>query len=241
MLHKTRGIVFKSTDYSESSIVVQVFTEKFGMQPYLVQGAKKPKAKIRQNMLQPLHLLDMVVYHKASGSIQRLKEIKNNPVFNEIPYNVIKSSIAFFLNEVLYKSVKQQTEDVALFDYIFHGIELLDRLEDGLANFHLLFLLRLSQFLGFYPHQGDGGYADYFDLQTGSYSRVPPPHTFVLQPPHTAYWTALLKSRFETLASVSIPVAERRILLEKILDYFRLHVDGFGEIKSHHVLEEVLA
>src|ERR1700742_703685 len=118
MLQKTRGIVFKTTDYGESSIVTQVFTEKFGLQSYMVNGAKKPKAKIGRNMLQPLHLLDMVVYHKESGSVQRIKELKNSPMLQTIPYNVIKSSIVLFLNEVLYKAVKQQSADENLFDFI---------------------------------------------------------------------------------------------------------------------------
>src|ERR1700739_1195719 len=107
MLHKTRGIVFKSTDYGESSVIVQVFTEKFGLQSYIINGVKKPKAKITQNMLQALNLLNMVVYHKNTGQVQRISELKASPVLQSIPYNVVKSSIAIFLNEVLYKAVKQ--------------------------------------------------------------------------------------------------------------------------------------
>ncbi|HEY1023883.1 MAG TPA: DNA repair protein RecO, partial [Sphingobacteriaceae bacterium] len=105
MLHKTRGIVFKTTDYSESSVVVQVFTEKFGLQSYLINGVKRPKAKIRSNILQPLHLLDMVVYHKPAGNIQRVAEVRQVPVFQTIPYDVVKSSLVLFLNEVLHKSI----------------------------------------------------------------------------------------------------------------------------------------
>jgi DNA repair protein RecO (recombination protein O) len=85
MLHKTRGIVFKTTDFGENSIIVQVFTEKFGLQSYMVNGAKKPKAKIGRNMLQPLHLLEMVVYHKNTGNVQRIKELKNSPQLLTIP------------------------------------------------------------------------------------------------------------------------------------------------------------
>lgn len=96
MLHKTRGIVFKVTDYAESSLIVQIYTEQFGLQSYIVNGAKKPRAKIHQSMLQPLYLLDMVVYHKAGGSVQRISELKNAPVLQSIPYDVIKSSIALF-------------------------------------------------------------------------------------------------------------------------------------------------
>src|SRR5882757_6416664 len=151
MLHKTRGIVFKTTDYGESSVVVQVFTEKFGLQSYMVNGAKKPKAKISCNMLQPLHLLDMVVYHKETGNVQRIKEVKNSPVLQTIPYDVIKSSLALFLNEVLYKAIKQQAADENLFGFIFNSIEWMDHQPEGIVNFHLFFLTRLTRYLGFYP------------------------------------------------------------------------------------------
>src|SRR3954463_15310211 len=123
MLHKTRGIVFKTTDYGETSVIVQVFTEKFGLQSYIINGARKPKAKITHNMLQPLHLLDMVVYHKNTGQVQRVAELKNSPVLQSIPYVMIKNCIALFLNEVLYKAVKQQSADENLFDFIFNAIE----------------------------------------------------------------------------------------------------------------------
>src|ERR1700750_1123629 len=151
MLHKTRGIVFKTTDYGESSVIVQIFTEKFGLQSYIINGVKKPKAKITRNMLQPLHLLEVVVYHKANSGIQRISELKNSPVLLSIPYDVIKSCIAIFLNEVLYKAIKQQTSDEHLFDFVFNSIEWLDHQQEGLANFHLLFLIRLTRYLGFYP------------------------------------------------------------------------------------------
>src|ERR1700748_1892988 len=126
MLHKTRGIVFKTTDYSETSVIVQVFTEKFGLQSYIINGVKKAKAKISRNMLQPLHLLDMVVYHKNAGNVQRISELKNSPVLQTIPYDVIKSSLAIFLNEMLYKSLRQQSADENLFGFIFSAVEWLD-------------------------------------------------------------------------------------------------------------------
>ena len=111
MLHKIRGIVIKTTDYSESSVVAQIFTDKFGLQSYLINGVKKTKSKIKSNMLQPLHLLEMVVYHKPTGNLQRISELRNQPVLQSIPYDTIKSSLALFINEVLYKSLKQHYED----------------------------------------------------------------------------------------------------------------------------------
>ena len=241
MLHKTRGIVFKCTNYSESSVIVQVFTEKFGLQSYIINGVKKPKAKISLNMLQPLHLLDMVVYAKATTQVQRVSEIRQSPQLQTIPYDIVKSSLALFLNEVIYKSVRQQGQDDALFEFIFHAIELLDKLEEGLANFHLYFLLRLTRFLGFFPEKKGYSPQAYFDLQNACYSNHPPAHDFVIAPEICVHWQALIESEFEALAHLQIRASERRQLLEHLLDYYRLHVDHFGELKSQAVLAEIFA
>jgi DNA repair protein RecO (recombination protein O) len=240
MLHKTRGIVFKVTDYGDSSVIVQVYTEKFGLQSYIVNGAKKPKAKIHRNMLQPLHLLDMVVYHKNTGSVQRIAELKNVPVLQSIPYDIIKSSLTMFLNEVLYKSVKQQTPDENLFQFIFHSVELLDQQTSSPANFHLVFLIRLSRYLGFYPDQNKPWGADYFDMKDGVFTKYKPENWQYLSPPHTENFYQLLKYGFENMEHISLKNDERRYLLNKLLEYYAQHVEGFGNIRSHEVLEEVL-
>ena len=239
MLHKTRGIVFKATDYGDTSIIVQVFTEKFGLQSYIINGAKKPKAKISRNMLQPLHLLNMVVYHKNTGNVQRIKELKNAPQLLSVPYDVVKSSIALFLNEVLYKAVKQQAADENLFDFIFNSVELLDHETTGLANFHLLFLVKLTRFLGFYPDRFVAGEADYFDLQHGTFFRYKPSGTLYLSPPHTQNFVKLLEGSFENIGQIKLPNDERRYLIQKLLEYYTLHIEGFGNVKAHEVLEEI--
>jgi DNA repair protein RecO (recombination protein O) len=240
MLHKTRGIVFKTTDYGETSVIVQVFTEKFGLQSYIINGVKKPKAKISRNMLQALHLLDMVVYHKNTGQVQRVSELKNSPQLQTIPYDVIKSSLVIFLNEVLYKAVRQQSADENMFDFIFNAIEWLDHQSEGLANFHLLFLTRLTRYLGFYPEQIAAVGMDFFDMKNGVFSRYKPEGFYYLSPPHTQNFCALLQCNFENLGRLTFSNDERRYLLNKLLEYYSLHVEGFGNIKSHEVLEEVL-
>ncbi|GAA4319890.1 DNA repair protein RecO [Mucilaginibacter gynuensis] len=240
MLHKTRGIVFKTTDYSESSVVVQIFTEKFGLQSYLINGVKKPKAKISRNMIQPLHLLDLVVYHKNNGGVQRISELKNAPVFKTIPYDVVKSSIAMFLNEVLYKAAKQQAADENLFSFIFSAIEWLDHQTEGLANFHLLFLIQLTRYLGFYPDKTWAGNADYFDMKNGVFSRMKPDTTLYLSPPHTQNFYNLLHCSFENAANIKLTMDERRYLIAKLLEYYALHIENFGNVHSHEILEEVL-
>jgi DNA repair protein RecO (recombination protein O) len=240
MLHRTRGIVLKTTPYSENSVVVQVFTEKFGLQSYLVNGVKKPKAKIKLNMLQPLHLLEMIVYHKANGNLQRISELRNQPVLQSIPYDVIKSSLALFINEVLYKSLKMHYEDEAMFSFIFNSIELLDKSQEGIANFHLYFLIKLTKYLGFYPDRTLERDANFFDLKDGVYALSQPPHVYILDENLTKDFALLINASFENLPQLTITLKHRKDLLKKILDYYRLHIESFGEVKSHLILEEVL-
>lgn len=241
MLHKTRGIVFKVTDYGETSVIVQVFTEKFGMQSYIINGVKRAKARISRNMLQPLHLLDMVVYNNNTGAVQRIKELKNVPLLQSIPYDVVKSGVTLFLNEILYKAVKQPTPDEQLFEYIFNAVELLDNQDSGLANFHLLFLIGLTRYLGFYPDTSNAAEADYFDMKNGVFTRYKPETTFYLSPPYTQIFYTLIKYGFEKMSQVKISNDERRYLINRLLEYFAMHVEGFGNIHSHEILEEVLS
>ncbi|RZJ17908.1 MAG: DNA repair protein RecO [Acinetobacter sp.] len=241
MLHKTRGIVLKTTLYSESSVVVQVFTEKFGIQSYLINGVKKPKAKISMNVLQSLHLLDMVVYHKMNTQIQRVAEARPSPVFRSIPYHLIKNTIVQFLNEVLYKSIRQQNVDENLFNFIYNAISWFDETDEPSVNFHLAFLLKLSRFLGFAPHSQTRNDQKYFDLQEGDFTSVMPIHPYFIDKVDADWFLLLFNTPFEKIFEIKLDNASRRFLLDKILVYYTLHTASFGQIKSHQVLEDVLS
>ncbi|WP_231459066.1 MULTISPECIES: DNA repair protein RecO [unclassified Pedobacter] len=241
MLHKVRGIVLKTTNYSESSVIVQVFTDKFGMQSYLINGVKKPKAKIKMNMLQSLHLLDMVVYHKTNTSIQRVSEVRQVPVFKTIPYDIVKTSIVIFLNEVLYKSIRQQSADEGLFDYIFNSIAWFDENEELNPNFHLSFLLKLTRFLGFSPNERRRTDQVYFDLQEGEFLSRVPIHSNYLQLDDALGFISLFNTSLEKISDIKMSNNQRRFLLDKILVFYTLHTASFGEVQSHKILETLLS
>lgn len=241
MLHKVRGIVLKTTNYSESSVIVQVLTDKFGMQSYLINGVKKPKAKIKMNMLQSLHLLDMVVYHKANTNIQRVSEVRQTPVFKSIPYDMVKTSIVIFLNEVLYKSIRQQSADEDLFDYIFNSVAWFDEVEEISPNFHLSFLLKLTRFLGFAPNQKRRNDQVYFDLQEGEFFSRVPIHANYLQLDDALQFISLFNTPLEKNSEIKLANTQRRFLLDKILVFYALHTASFGTVQSHKILETLLS
>lgn len=240
MQHKTRGIVLRVSDYSESSVVVKIYTEKFGLQSYIINGVKKPRAKIKMNMLQPLHLLDMVVYHKQNAGLQKVSDIRNLPVLTTIPYDIIKSSIAIFLNEILYKSLKEQSEDIFLFEYIYKAVELLDESRTSTANFHLIFLTKLTKFLGFYPDMSYADSSTYFDLKNGIFTNVHPNHSYIIVGTELNFFVKIMRASLNNIDALKIDAVNRKHLLEKMIDYFSLHIDNFGIVKSREILEEVL-
>jgi DNA repair protein RecO (recombination protein O) len=241
MLHKTRGIVLKTTFYGDTGVVVQIFTEKFGIQSYLINGVRKPKAKVNINILQPLHLLEMVVYFKANTSIQRVKELQSSPIFRSIPYDIIKSTIVMFLNEVLYKSIRQQHTDEHLFDFIYNSIAWFDEAQDASINFHLAFLLKLSRYLGFAPSTETKSTEHYFDLQEGAFSSRLPVHPYYMDKEDAVIFIALFTTPLDKLDQVNLTKSTRRSILNKILVFYTLHTASFGEIRAHQVLEEVLS
>ncbi len=241
MLHKVKGIVLKTTNYSETSVIVQVLTDKFGMQSYLINGVKKPKAKIKMNMLQSLHLLDMVVYHKANTNIQRISELRQTPVFKTIPYDIVKTSIVIFLNEVLYKSIRQQSADESLFDYLFNAIAWFDEVEVINPNFHLSFLLKLTRFLGFSPNEKKRSDQVYFDLQEGEFVSRVPIHSNYLQLEDAVSFILLFNTPLENISEIKMSNVRRRFLLDKILVFYTLHTASFGEVQSHKILETLLS
>lgn len=227
--------------YSESSVVVQIFTDKFGIQSYLINGVKKPKAKIPISVLQPLHLLDMVVYHKTNSQMQRVAEARPSPVFKSIPYHVVKNTIVQFLNEVLYKSIRQQHSDENLFDFIYNAISWFDEANDASVNFHLAFLLKLSRFLGFAPREQTRNDQKYFDLQEGDFTSLQPLHPHFMDKASADYFLLLFASPFEKINEIKLSNVTRRLILDKILVYYTLHTASFGQIKSHQILEDVLS
>jgi DNA repair protein RecO (recombination protein O) len=241
MLHKTRGIIFHTTEYSETSIIAKVYTELFGVQSYIVNGVRKKKAKTRSNVFQPLTLVEMVVYHNERGGLQRLSEIRIVQPYKSIPFDIRKSSMVIFLDEILYRSLKEENSNPVLFEYLSSALQLLDLQPNAGNSFHLLFLLRLTRFLGFFPNGRFSDGAPYFDLQEGIYKSVSPSHPFFLEAALSEKFDRLVEGCGDLTSDLQLTSEERRNLLERTLEYYRLHIDGMGEVRSHRILEEVFA
>jgi DNA repair protein RecO (recombination protein O) len=220
MLHKTRGVVFRFTKYGETSIIASIFTEHFGLQSYIINGARSKSAKGKIALYQPLTLLDMVVYHKENANIMRIKEVKCFHPYQELSSDIKKSTIAFFLNEIVNKCVKEQSHPQELCDFLFNSLVSLDNGKQ-VENFHLIFLIQLSRLLGFGPYNPE-------DILTGLF----------LSDEEQSLLLELLQAGYAS--HITINTIQRRNILDVLLRFYTTHMDNFGEVRSLPVLRELI-
>jgi DNA repair protein RecO (recombination protein O) len=226
MLHKTQGIVLNYMRYRDTSIIVKIYTEKFGIQSYIENGIRSIRSKNKIALFQPMTLLDLVVYHDERKPIQRIAEVRCLQPFKSLPYDIGKSSIALFLIEILGKTLKEEEENQSLFGFLQQSILVLDELE-RFENFHLIFLLQLSFFLGFSPHEA-AEISNQFQENNIGLAVTEVDELALNQLIEATYGSELNLNR-----------THRNHLLDVIIIYYRLHIENFGNIKSLQVLKEV--
>ena len=238
MIAKTRGIVLRNTNYSENSIVTKIFTSVYGVQSYLINGIRNNKGVIKTAIIQPLNLLDLEVYHKPNGGLQRIKEARPNPMLQDIPVNISKSCVGMFVSEVLNKSLNEEEPHPDLFEFLEEFICFLDATEESLALIPHYFLLGLSKHLGFFPEL-DYSVSLTLDLQEGRmiaaesspYSLEANENDLLMQL-NTLNLTAIQK--IETNKSTRVG------LLKKLISYYQIHIVGNVNFKSLEILNKVL-
>ncbi len=219
MLYKTRAIVLKSIKYGDSGLVIQAYTEDFGRQSVLVHGVRKRKGKFSSFFFEPLSLLNLDMYYKESRDLQSLKEAKPGIVLHNLLSDIKKSTVAIFIAEILYRCLREVETNKPLFNYLFHAIQMLDIAEAGIENFHLIFLIQLSKFLGIYPKNN----SELINYKTERDRQL----------------NYLFEYSLQDIGRIKIERTNRKELLNNLINYYRDHLEGMGEIKSLQVLHEV--
>jgi DNA repair protein RecO (recombination protein O) len=219
VVHKTTGIVFKFFKYRETSVIVKIFTARFGVQTYIVNGVRSgKKGRGKMALLQPLTLLDMVVYYKENSEIQRMSEMRCHYPYRSIPYDVRKTSMALFIAEVLYKCVREEGESERLYLFLEQSLLVLDELDEGYQNFHLQFLLKLSKFLGYGMDASISFFQSFHEKEIGMIRE-------------------LLEESYAH--NLRMERSQRQLLLRHILEFYQQHNEGLRELRSVKVLQEL--
>jgi DNA repair protein RecO (recombination protein O) len=244
MLHDSKGIVLRTVKYGETSVIVLIFTEKFGIQSYLVNGVRtsSKKGSGKANLFQPSAILELVAYYNELKQLQRLREFKWGQLYNHIFSDVPKNAVALFMVELLTKCLKQPEANADLFHFVEDAFLHLDESNETVtANFPLFFILHLAVFFGFRIHDDYSEYNSILDLEEGIFVHERPTHPHFLEDKQSLITSQLLKvMQPEELNDILLNHEFRRNLLHMYETYYALHIQDFGVMKTLPVLEEIL-
>jgi len=243
-LHKTKGIVLRAVKYGETSLIVTIFTELFGVQSYIVNGVRTStkKGTGKANLFQPTAILELVVYHNELKHLNRIKEFKWHFLYQHIFSDVPKNAVALFMIELLTKCLKQPEANPELFEFCEDAFMHLDESNGAvMANFPLFFALHLPSFFGFRINDDYSEATPVLDLQEGTFVSGHPDHFHFLEGKQAEVTSELLKiMQPEELEQIKLHHDFRRQLLFAYETYYALHIQDFGTMKTLPVLKEVL-
>lgn len=235
----TKAIVLSSLKYGDTSLIVKCYTEVEGVKTYLIRGVLKPKKKgIKAAYFQPLTQLKIVAKHNTRNTLNSLKEVQIIQPYKTIHSDIIKQSVVFFLSEILANAIQEEEQNTTLYSYLETAFIWLD-VHQNISNFHLLFLLNLTGFLGFYPDMSNKEKLG-FNLLEGRFSDDTQDKNVIYRNDFYQF-KKLLGINFDAIENVSYSKEERQLVLQMIIQYFRLHLGSFRKPKSLQVLETVFS
>ncbi|GAA4279316.1 DNA repair protein RecO [Aquimarina mytili] len=237
MIIKCPAIVIHSLRYGEADLIVTLFTKTSGLRSYLQKGVlKSKKGKIRASLFQPLMLLEIEAYHKNKGTLERLKEARVLTHFTSLHTDVVKSALVFFISDILKNAIHEEETNTDLFEYLETAILWLDS-HNTISNFHITFLIKLTQYLGFFPDTSQIE-SDYFNMQDGVFQAIST-NIYCVQGEHILRFKEFLGTTFEDSMNIRLSKNLRSDILSMLLVYFELHLHGFKKPKSLSVLNEI--
>ena len=243
---KTRAIVLHSIKYGDNSLIVKMLTEEEGLQSFMVKNVFGKKSKMKAALFQNMTLLD-IVSESGNGSLSFIKELSLTHYYKDITTNIKKSTIIFFISELLSKTITESETDTALFDFIFNSMIWLDEAEDDYVNFPIFFAIRLSAYLGFFPNIDTYSEGSCFDLLDGNFKQIQN-DIYQMEPELSRTFYEILEVTRQCDSTGDSPsksvsqilsLKERRLLLEHISTYYKLHVEDMRELSSYEILKTV--
>ena len=233
MLTKTKAIVLRNTNYSETSVISKMYTRELGVRTYMLQGVKRKKSAISPAMIQPLSLLELDAYDKPNSGINRVKEMKTSHLLVNIHESIVKKAVALFLVEILNQCLIEEHFEYELFDFIEEQILMLER-EENMALFPIQFLSKLTVHLGVQPQGVYSSVTPYLNLEEGVFEASSGLY------PIGPSASKIVSESMSEYPILTYSAKERKEALDAILMYYQIHITKNKQIKSASILTEIL-
>ncbi len=239
MLAHTNAIVLSKLRYKDNDLIVKCYTEELGVVSFLVRGAlKSKKGASKAAYFQLLSQLQLVIAYKSNKNLHTIKEVKPNYIYSSLHSNILKSAVVMFLSEILASILQEEEENRVLYSYIETALLWFDTHTKS-SNFHLLFLLNLSKYLGFYPELKNVNSA-FFNLKDGKFEDKSM-GKYAIQGENLLLLKTLLGTKFDGLENIKMNSSQRQSFLNMILLYFELHLGSFKTPRSVKVFNQVFS
>ncbi len=233
----TPALVFSTIKYAEADLIVSCYTKDFGIKKYLLRGVlKSRKGKLRASYFQPLTQLEITAVHKDKGTLERIKEVKVTVPYKTLHTHVTKSSLVLFISEILKTAIQEEEKNSKLYDYLSTSLLWLDK-NKNIANFHILFLLKLTYYLGFYPNLENSNY-QYFNLLEGNFQNISTTN-YCVSGNKIECLKTFFGINFDAIEHIKLTGKIRLEILDVVLSYYQLHLQGFKKPKSMDVLVQL--
>lgn len=240
MIQSGKGIVFHGIKYGDTSVIVRVYTRESGLLSFLVKGVRSKKGNIRPSHLMPLNLVELVYEQRQNATLHYIRELKCEPVLMDMHVQPVKRGLAIFMTELVNRAIREEEQNLALFDFLAGSIQILDLNKGNLQLFPHYFCIQLSRYLGFFPSSAYRE-SDCFDLMEGVFLPRHKALAHFLDEEESLWVKNLCTCTFEELSDLRLSPEKRRTLLDGILRYYRLHLDQFKDLQSPEILREVLS
>lgn len=238
---KTEGVVLGAVRCPGDRYIVRIFTANKGVVAFAVRMGRGRRTVAQRALLQPLSLVELDFEFRERSQIQQLQDWRLSVTYASIPYDPQKSAIAFLLGEFLMHALANEQANVSLFLFVKQSLMWLDLCGGAFANFHLCFMIRISRFLGVMPAAEDYPWGAYFDLQSGMFVMLRPPHNAFLHPEEARFVPSLLRMNFVQMHRYRLNRLQRMRILQVLNDYYRLHIPNFPVLKSAEVLHALFS
>jgi len=237
MRQSIKGIYLNHFSYSETSVILKVFTKEYGLRSFIVKGIKKKKGGA--GVLQPFHLLEIECSFNPNKNLNYAGVIKLQRPPVSITMDIRKSMVAIFLTEVLYKCIKEEESNSELYDYISTAISIYDE-SDFNANFHLVFLMGLSRYFGFRPSPPEKLSQKYFSIKEGVFEHPSEIFDYHLSPELSFQLVQLIGTKFDTILELKYSNSIRKELLGALIKFYEMQLGMKKDIiTSHKILETI--
>lgn len=235
MFEQIKGVVLNTVEYSDKLSIVRIYTDKFGMASFTLPNARSKKAAVKRNLFQPLNLLELVIDYKSGRQVQKIKEARADYVYSSLAFHPLKSAVSLFLAEVVGRFIQEQEENQQIYVFLENSFKILDLLDGGEANFHLVFLFRFIEHLGIAPQFKDVD-AGFLLLDKGLVVEQKPLYGAFFSEEVTGLLIYISRFDYMDLQEIKLNRIQRNLLTESFINYLCFHLNQHITIKSFEVL-----